>query len=66
MEGGELRPDFGPPLPHPRAGATLVTARPPLAAFNVELEGADLDAARAVAAELREAGEGCPACGRSA
>jgi glutamate formiminotransferase / 5-formyltetrahydrofolate cyclo-ligase len=60
MEGGELRPDFGPPLPHPRAGATLVTARPPLAAFNVELEGTDLDGARAVAAGLREAGGGLP------
>jgi glutamate formiminotransferase / 5-formyltetrahydrofolate cyclo-ligase len=60
MEGGELRPDFGPPLPHRRAGATLVTARPPLAAFNVELEGADLDAARVVAAALREAGGGLP------
>jgi glutamate formiminotransferase len=60
MDGGELRPDFGPPLPHPRGGATLVTARPPLAAFNVELEGADLEAARAVAAELREAGGGAP------
>jgi glutamate formiminotransferase len=58
MEGGELRPDFGPPVPHPRGGATLITARAPLAAFNVELEGADLDAARAVAAELREAGGG--------
>jgi glutamate formiminotransferase len=58
MEGTELRPDFGPPVPHPRGGATLVTARPPLAAFNVELEGADLDLARAVAAELREAGGG--------
>ncbi|HEY2479735.1 MAG TPA: hypothetical protein VGI17_13530 [Solirubrobacterales bacterium] len=60
MEGGELRPDFGPSLPHPRGGATLVTARPPLAAFNVELEAADLDAARAVAAELRESGGGAP------
>jgi glutamate formiminotransferase / 5-formyltetrahydrofolate cyclo-ligase len=60
MQGGELRPDFGPALPHPRAGATLVTARPPLAAFNVELEGTDLDGARAVAAELREAGGGAP------
>ncbi|HTR74486.1 MAG TPA: hypothetical protein VMH33_04410 [Solirubrobacterales bacterium] len=58
MDGGELRPDFGPSLPHPHAGATLVTARPPLAAFNVELEGADLDTARAVAGELREAGGG--------
>jgi glutamate formiminotransferase / 5-formyltetrahydrofolate cyclo-ligase len=60
MEGRELRPDLGPPVPHPRAGATLVTARAPLAAFNVELEGADLDAARVVAAELREAGGGLP------
>lgn len=60
MEGGELRPDFGPDTPHRRAGATLVTARPPLAAFNVELEGADLEAVRAVAAELREAGGGAP------
>ncbi len=60
MERGELRPDHGPALPHPTAGATLVTARPPLAAFNVELEGADRDAARIVAAELREAGGGLP------
>ncbi|HVS99431.1 MAG TPA: hypothetical protein VHE08_02860 [Solirubrobacterales bacterium] len=60
MDAGELRPDFGPPQPHPHAGATLVTARPPLAAFNVELEGADLEAARAVAAALREAGGGLP------
>jgi glutamate formiminotransferase / 5-formyltetrahydrofolate cyclo-ligase len=60
MDSGELHPDFGPPVPHPRGGATLVTARPPLAAFNVELEDADLDLARAVAAELREAGGGAP------
>jgi glutamate formiminotransferase/glutamate formiminotransferase/formiminotetrahydrofolate cyclodeaminase len=60
MESGELVPDYGPAQPHPRAGATLVTARPPLAAFNVELEGGDRDAARAVAAELREAGGGLP------
>lgn len=58
MEAGELQPDFGPPVPHPHGGATLATARPPLAAFNVELEGADLDTARAVAAGLREAGGG--------
>jgi glutamate formiminotransferase / 5-formyltetrahydrofolate cyclo-ligase len=58
MESGELRPDFGPSLPHGRGGATLVTARPPLAAFNVELEGGDVEVARAVAAALREAGGG--------
>jgi glutamate formiminotransferase len=58
MESGELRPDFGPDLPHPRGGATLVTARPPLAAFNVELDSDDLEVARSVAAGLRESGEG--------
>jgi glutamate formiminotransferase / 5-formyltetrahydrofolate cyclo-ligase len=60
MDGGELRSDFGPQVPHPRGGATLLTARPPLAAFNVELDTDDLDTARAVAAELREAGGGAP------
>jgi glutamate formiminotransferase len=60
MGTGELRPDFGPAEPHPSAGATLVTARPPLAAFNVELDTGDLDVAREVAAELREGGGGLP------
>lgn len=58
MESGELHPDFGPDLPHRTAGATLVTARPPLAAFNVELDSGDVEIARAVAAGLREAGGG--------
>ncbi|HEX5762811.1 MAG TPA: hypothetical protein VFY04_06785 [Solirubrobacterales bacterium] len=60
MEAGELRSDRGPELPHRRAGATLVTARPPLGAFNVELDSDDLEAARAVAAGLRESGGGLP------
>ena len=60
MEAGELRPDFGPDLPHRSGGATLVTARPPLAAFNIELDSGDLDTARAVAAGLRESGGGLP------
>ncbi len=60
MEAGELQPDFGPALPHRTAGATLVTARPPLAAFNVELDSSDIDVARAVAAGLRESGGGLP------
>jgi len=58
MESGELRADFGPDLPHRRGGATLVSARPPLAAFNVELDSGDLELVRAVAAGLREAGGG--------
>ena len=60
MESGELRPDFGPELPHHRGGATLVTARPPLAAFNVELDSGDVEVARSVAAGLRESGGGLP------
>jgi glutamate formiminotransferase/glutamate formiminotransferase/formiminotetrahydrofolate cyclodeaminase len=60
MEGGGLRPDYGPALPHRTAGVTLVTARPPLAAFNVELDSGDADLARAVAAGLRESGGGLP------
>ena len=60
MRAGELAPDRGPAEPHQTAGATLVTARPPLAAFNLELEGASLAAAREIAAELREAGGGLP------
>jgi glutamate formiminotransferase / 5-formyltetrahydrofolate cyclo-ligase len=60
MEAGELRPDRGPELPHRTAGAALVTARPPLGAFNVELGSADLDLARTVAAGLRESGGGLP------
>jgi glutamate formiminotransferase/glutamate formiminotransferase/formiminotetrahydrofolate cyclodeaminase len=55
--GGGLRPDFGPARLHPTAGATLVAARPPLVAFNVQLAApADLDRARGVAADVRESG----------
>ena len=61
MREGDPAPDFGPGRPHPTAGAVLVTARPPLAAFNLELEpGAALEAGREIAAGLREAGGGLP------
>ena len=60
IASGELVPDSGPRELHPTAGATLVTARPPLIAFNLELADAGLDAAKAIAAELREAGGGFP------
>jgi glutamate formiminotransferase / 5-formyltetrahydrofolate cyclo-ligase len=60
MGSGELRPDLGPDEPHPSAGATLVTAREPLVAFNVELDTPNPEIAREIAAELREAGGGMP------
>ncbi len=60
MESGELEPDLGPGEPHPSAGATLVTARRPLVAFNVELDTPNPEIAREVASHLREAGGGLP------
>ncbi len=64
--GGEardgLRPDFGPPRMHPSAGATLVAAREPLVAFNLELASpASVKEARLIAGLIREGGaEGLP------
>lgn len=60
MARGELVPDYGPNRPHPTAGATLVAARPPLVAFNVDLVTADVEVARRIAASLRESGGGLP------
>ncbi len=56
-QGGQ-RPDFGPPRMHPTAGATLVAAREPLVAFNLQLAApASVADARAIAARIREGGE---------
>ncbi len=55
---GELRPDFGPGQLSPSAGAVLVGARAPLAAFNVVLGTADLAVARDIAAAVRESSGG--------
>jgi glutamate formiminotransferase len=55
---GELRPDFGPPRPHPKAGVTLVAARPPLVAFNLALAApATVRDAGRIAALIRDGGE---------
>jgi glutamate formiminotransferase len=57
MAAGEISPDFGPPAPHPTAGTTLVGARAPLIAFNLELAPpATLDDAKRIAAAIREGG----------
>jgi glutamate formiminotransferase len=47
-----LEPDFGPRRPDARKGAVLVGARPPLVAFNFEIEGNE-DLARTIAADVR-------------
>jgi glutamate formiminotransferase / 5-formyltetrahydrofolate cyclo-ligase len=57
MCSGEQRPDFGPSELHPTAGATLVAAREPLVAFNLELAApAGVEDARRIAASIREGG----------
>jgi glutamate formiminotransferase len=60
LERREIEPDFGPVRPHPTAGATMVAARPPLVAFNLELTTDDVETARKIAARVREAGGGLP------
>ncbi|HEX5309882.1 MAG TPA: hypothetical protein VFW38_12485 [Solirubrobacteraceae bacterium] len=62
LQSGELRPDFGPARMHPAAGATLVAAREPLVAFNMELAvPASIADARRIASLIREGGaEGLP------
>ena len=57
VDAGELKPDFGPSRLHESGGAVLVGARRPLIAFNVNLKG-ELEAARQVAALVRETGGG--------
>jgi len=58
IESGELAPDYGPARVHPTAGALLATARPPLIAFNLDLETDDVELAKRIARSLREADGG--------
>lgn len=53
-------PDFGPRQLHPTAGATVVGARPPLIAFNVNLQTDDLSIAKAIAKAVRFSSGGLP------
>lgn len=55
------RPDDGPARFDPRAGAILAGARHVLIAYNVWLASQDLDAARAIAREVRASSGGLPA-----
>ncbi len=48
------KPDFGPSRLHPRAGATVVGARMPLIAYNVNLDTNDLALAKRIATTIRE------------
>jgi glutamate formiminotransferase len=59
VDAGELAPDYGPTQLHETAGGVILGARLPLIAFNVNLRGS-LEAAKEVAAIVREKGGGFP------
>jgi glutamate formiminotransferase/formiminotetrahydrofolate cyclodeaminase len=49
-------PDYGDPVPHPRAGATVIGAREFLIAYNINLNSRDRRLAHEIALNLRESG----------
>jgi glutamate formiminotransferase len=54
----ERRPDFGPTTMHPTAGATVIGARMPLVAYNVNLATNDIDIAKSIAKAVRHSSGG--------
>ena len=60
MRTPDWRPDFGPAVPHPTAGVTVVGARIALIAWNINLATAQLDVATAIARRIRESAGGLP------
>jgi glutamate formiminotransferase len=53
-------PDEGPRRLHPTAGAVAIGARPPLIAYNVNLQSDDVELAREIAVAIRERDGGFP------
>ena len=53
LQQPDWRPDFGPAEPHPSAGATVIGARMPLIAYNINLATTRLDVAKKIAAAIR-------------
>jgi glutamate formiminotransferase len=51
-------PDFGPSMPHPSAGASVMGARMPLIAYNINLATDRLDVAKKIAAAIRHSSGG--------
>jgi glutamate formiminotransferase len=58
MKEAAWAPDFGPEAPHPSAGATVVGARMPLIAYNVNLGTRDVEIAKRIAKGIRHSSGG--------
>jgi glutamate formiminotransferase len=58
LQQPEWRPDFGPAAPHETAGASVVGARMPLIAYNINLATDRLDVAKRIAAAIRHSSGG--------
>ena len=58
MATADWAPDFGAAAPHPSAGASVVGARMPLIAYNINLATDRLDVAKKIAAAIRHSSGG--------
>jgi glutamate formiminotransferase / 5-formyltetrahydrofolate cyclo-ligase len=58
----EWTPDFGPSMNHPTAGATVVGARMPLVAFNINLNTGNLEIANKISKCIRHLSGGLRYC----
>jgi glutamate formiminotransferase / 5-formyltetrahydrofolate cyclo-ligase len=58
MKTGGWTPDFGPAAPHETAGASVIGARMPLIAYNINLATDRLDVAKKIAAAIRQSSGG--------
>src|SRR5258706_8796196 len=58
MASTDWTPDYGLPAPHPSAGASVIGARMPLIAYNINLATDRLDIAQKIAAAIRHTSGG--------
>jgi glutamate formiminotransferase len=58
MSSPEWSPDYGPRSPHPSAGASVIGARMPLIAYNINLSTDRVDVAKKIAAAIRQSSGG--------
>jgi len=58
----EWKPDYGPVKIHPTAGATVIGARMPLVAFNINLDTDNLEVANKIARKIRHSSGGLRYC----